>query len=509
MDRVVAFGIGKLFQKNIEFLKKKSRIVAITDNSIQAEMRIEGVGEVIPVKAIRKIEFDYVVIFNKNHVSVIYRQLTEEYSIQPEKVIGWQDYLYFKGREQDYRSMGIIGRLGKLWVEWNSYKVCDFGLGLARAGIKGREYFADGSSSLFVNGSDFTLAGCRLKGQRVYDGYYSLYNKIVEEICRGEQFDFMFWLNAFFENSLEEVVGVAEKLIKCTRHLLIAIPYDSPNRFEGWNADKFEKLGEVREYVISGERCILISNHGIEGDELPQETKLFVVTHKEFVPLYDEDERQFRIPIQGGAALNCRLPYQGDDIGENISRLNPYINECTAMYWIWKNVRCKYVGIEHYRRVLLANGNVYNEALILSEKDIAGYMKQYDFLLTRISNRYPQKLREEIRDSIDNAVFDKYFHRVRSEIRRKTPDYLDAFDTVMEGYTFYPCNLFVTKWEYFSQYCEWLFSFIIDVIDEAELDTCDAYSKRVVGFIAERMLTVWLLKHKCRVKELFFCLKEK
>ena len=75
---------------------------------------------------------------------------------------------------------------------------------------------------------------------------------------------------------------------------------------------------------------------------------------------------------------------------------------------------------------------------------------------------------------------------------------------VIAGNKFYQCNMFVTRREIFDKYCEWLFSFLIEAAETIDISECDTYSARIIGFFAERMWTVWLLRQEYRIKELPF-----
>ena len=72
----------------------------------------------------------------------------------------------------------------------------------------------------------------------------------------------------------------------------------------------------------------------------------------------------------------------------------------------------------------------------------------------------------------------------------------------MNGHKGILLNMFVMKREIFNEYCQWLFSFLIEAAEKIEVEKYDAYSKRVIGFFAERMLTVWLTMHPYKMKEL-------
>lgn len=46
----------------------------------------------------------------------------------------------------------------------------------------------------------------------------------------------------------------------------------------------------------------------------------------------------------------AQLGYLMDDEGEHISHLNYWLGDLTGTYWVWKNAREEFVGMNHYRR---------------------------------------------------------------------------------------------------------------------------------------------------------------
>ena len=101
-----------------------------------------------------------------------------------------------------------------------------------------------------------------------------------------------------------------------------------------------------------------------------------------------------------------------------------------------------------------------------------------------------------------DALFDRVNGILERLLQERQPEYVQAYRHVMTGYGFYRCNMFVMRREILDAYCTWLFSFIIDAVDQADLAALDAYQQRAVGFFAERMLSVWLMQQRLKIKEL-------
>ena len=97
--------------------------------------------------------------------------------------------------------------------------------------------------------------------------------------------------------------------------------------------------------------------------------KIFVVYYKP-APLIKTEIFE---PIQGGRSISnspsragtftqkeiswLKENMIGDDTKDNISDLNRYFAEMTALYWIYKNTTTPFVGMFQYRRYLSLNNN--------------------------------------------------------------------------------------------------------------------------------------------------------
>lgn len=237
----------------------------------------------------------------------------------------------------------------------------------------------------------------------------------------------------------------------------------------------------------------------------PKDFAIYVATHK---PL--PAEHVAKLPagytvIHSGRAISQDLGYIGDDTGDNISTLNPYINELDVIYWMWKNTAHTVIGLAHYRRFFTEGVDPkFAYEKILTQEAALRLLEKYDIIVTVIYDKMTQEENFQVYCGVNIAKFALTIGR--KKIAQFQPDYLDAFDLVMNSATFYNCNMFITRRHVFNAYCTWLFSFFLDttreVLATTPLPIIQGYPKRLMGFFAERMLTVWLVKNRLRVKEL-------
>ena len=233
----------------------------------------------------------------------------------------------------------------------------------------------------------------------------------------------------------------------------------------------------------------------------PESFAMYVVTHKALPPEHVQRLPEGYKVIHAGRALGKDFGYIGDDSGDNISELNPYINEMTAIYWIWKHTNHSVVGLAHYRRFFTTNYKNF-----LTAKETLGILKNYDIITEQLSI-HSAPSHEVMQNIIEHAEMISFAERViRKNLMRTHPDYLDAFDYKMNLPVCYYKNMFVARRPVFDAYCEWLFSFIVDstreVLSQTPLSKFGIQERRLMGHFAERMLTVWLMQNRLRIKEI-------
>uniref|UniRef100_UPI001F4FC212 DUF4422 domain-containing protein n=1 Tax=Rosenbergiella metrosideri TaxID=2921185 RepID=UPI001F4FC212 len=61
-------------------------------------------------------------------------------------------------------------------------------------------------------------------------------------------------------------------------------------------------------------------------------------------------------------------------------------------------------------------------------------------------------------------------------------------------------NMFIMKSSIFDEYCSWVFPIILELHSRIDTTPYDAYQKRVIGFLAERLFNVWIEYNKNRFR---------
>jgi hypothetical protein len=218
--------------------------------------------------------------------------------------------------------------------------------------------------------------------------------------------------------------------------------------------------------------------------------------------------------------------YLTDHTGDHLADKNKVYSELTAIYWIWKNTQQDIIGVCHYRRyytcipepwyhkvknfvkhpfhthtrmsplIYTTNVEKYRKK-ILNKQELLSILSQYDAILpARRIFRYSVKEHyRKYHDLRDLQVLE-------GVIQDLQPDYMDAYDSVLKGNVLFANNMFVLKNEEFQRFMSWWFELIFEFEKRVNTLEYTGYQERIIGFIAERLLTVWFKKENLKCKEL-------
>ncbi|MCW3160316.1 DUF4422 domain-containing protein [Chryseobacterium oryctis] len=251
--------------------------------------------------------------------------------------------------------------------------------------------------------------------------------------------------------------------------------------------------------------------------------KIIVATHKE-KPSIKSD---IFLPIQVGAKQNEFIidnSYILDKSHDNISEKNYTFNELTGLYWAWKNMTDFDVfGLMHYRRYLDLH---YRKGLFKKENnDILIPVKQNSKkLLKLLDSKKTEKVIKKLLKNHDMIVPKPAFCSINNEsasidkdyknnhisedwdicmqiIGEKFPAYRKSIDKYLENDNkFYIGNMFLSNKKTMNDYCNWLFTILFEVEKRITISE-DLYQRRVIGFLSERLFTLYILHNNFRLKQ--------
>lgn len=196
-------------------------------------------------------------------------------------------------------------------------------------------------------------------------------------------------------------------------------------------------------------------------------------------------------------------------LGDNIHDKNPRYGELTALYWIWKNDKQnEIIGLCHYRRFFIKPSHKGEIIKSLSERKFGSsynlLAKNFATLLSAVDWILPKPA------VLCNSVEEEYvkYHPkedlalMRQIMTELEPTYLKSFNQFLMGNTQYMYNMFVTSQNRLNQYCEWLFPLLFEFEKRHQINREDLYQQRVMGFLAERLLNVYISHHQIKTMSL-------
>lgn len=222
--------------------------------------------------------------------------------------------------------------------------------------------------------------------------------------------------------------------------------------------------------------------------------QIAVAAHKPY-PMPDDP---LYLPIQAGRALHDPLEFPGDNTGDNISGKNDSFCELTVLYWAWKNLQADAIGLCHYRRYFAGHPFGAKWDRILTGGQAVRLMADAEVLLPKPRNYFIETNYSQYAHAHHGADLDA----ARAVLAELYPAYLPAFDTVMARTWGHRFNMLLMRRETLDRYCTWLFDILFRLEREIDLSAYSSYDRRVFGFLAERLLDVWLETEQPKYREL-------
>lgn len=252
--------------------------------------------------------------------------------------------------------------------------------------------------------------------------------------------------------------------------------------------------------------------------------KIYSIYYKNgFIPALTKMYQPF---MAGNVLINQNSKIPGDDTGDNISEKNPYFSELTGIYWIWKNTNHEITGICHYRRYFTASpepllyrlkrllyfpsglfkkrfGLIYTSNIrlftpkIFSEPEVRHYLQHYDAVLP-----LARKLKYTVETHYCRYHDINDLALLKTIIQQKYPEFEDAYNIVFQGKRLHANNMFILKKPLFNEFMEWWFDILFEFERRIDLNKKLGYQERIIGFIAERLLNVWVVQKQLNYIEL-------
>lgn len=194
--------------------------------------------------------------------------------------------------------------------------------------------------------------------------------------------------------------------------------------------------------------------------------------------------KDYLLPLQVGSTLtNLRVAERTDNLGDNISELNPQYCELTGTYWIWKNDESNIKGLCHYRRLFK-----------LTDEEIRYLFNVgVDAILT-----VPILCRPNVRAIYERDHNINDWNCMIEIIKNDLPAYYENARKMEESEYYYGYNMVIARREVFDDYCKFLFP-VLKKINSAIIENRNThnenYQKRYIGFLAERLTSLYFLTH--------------
>ncbi len=256
---------------------------------------------------------------------------------------------------------------------------------------------------------------------------------------------------------------------------------------------------------------------------------LLMTAHHKSSPSLEVFKKYFS-PIHVGKKISAiNLNILSDDIGINISEKNKNYCELTACYWAQNKLDAEYeyIGLMHYRRIFTTR-----KFYLKTIKKLLGFFLRkviscircndptlnFDCIFIARKMATVENISRELNDYLQNSIdkFDiilpkkNHFSYLTLEkqfvLNHNTDDFLifkkileekynfliASFEEIKYSHSFYTCNMYIMKREYYKEYHELLFNILFEMEKVIDFSNKNEYQQRLFGFISERFLNVYI-----------------
>ena len=224
--------------------------------------------------------------------------------------------------------------------------------------------------------------------------------------------------------------------------------------------------------------------------------RVMVAAHKPYRMMKDP----MYLPLFVGAEGKESIPgFFRDDQGEHISEKNPSFCELTGLYWLWKNeTGADAYGLCHYRRYF-ARGFFWQkkDRRILTKQQAESLLEGWDAVLPK-RRHYVIETRQQ---QYIHAHHEEDLKAVEQVLSEKYPGYLPAWNRMLQSRSGHIFNMFLMKKDVFEAYCQWLFEVLFETEKRLDISTYSVSDRRVFGYLAERLMDVYLDARKVKYRE--------
>ena len=224
--------------------------------------------------------------------------------------------------------------------------------------------------------------------------------------------------------------------------------------------------------------------------------EIYVLTHKKF----ELPQNDIYIPLLSGAVSHDDdFGYLRDDSGDNISDLNNYYAEMTGEYWAWKNSDADIIGFCHYRRYFAKGISLK----ILERKDIEDILKGHDMIMPNKAHMGMTNIEDvkRTREYLNYGPYIEEYCILRDVLEKHYPEYLKYYDELLNSKECHWFNMFICRKELADDYFQWVFDILSKVKSEIDFEKYPENQRRILGFLSERLINIYIKKNNLKVKE--------